>query len=345
MRPYAIAGALAGLSGLVVWFLRGGPKLPTNTDAVIDRVSRRDLTNVITGETGYADSNGVRIWFESVPAVSPAKGTVLLNISMGGNSLFWPPSFIRGLTSAGYRVIRYDQRGTGASDWMTAWDRKRPYSLLDMAGDAVSVLDAQQVEHAHVIGLSLGGFVAQEIAIADPSRVASLTLMSSAADPTDASLPGPHIAPLLRSALAGLPLLRYRLLGGERNLVKEVVAKAISANGYDGLDVEELATLVLYDLRHRRGINLRAILQHQAAVAITRSRYALLPLLRIPTLVVHGTGDTFIPIEHAYQLAELIPDAQHLWLQGTNHQFPYPGMATVTQAIISHLDRVAAARD
>jgi pimeloyl-ACP methyl ester carboxylesterase len=341
VRVYAIAGALAGLSGLALWFLRGGPKLPTDTDAVIDRVSRSDLTNVVGGEAGYADSSGVRIWYESIPAASPEKGTVLLNISMGGNSLFWPLSFIRGLTSAGYRVIRYDQRGTGASDWMTVWDRKSPYSLLDMAADAVSVLDAQQVEHAHVIGLSLGGFVAQEIAIAHPSRVASLTLMSSAADPTDTSLPGPRIVPLLRSALAGLPLLRYRLLGGERNLVKEVIAKTISANGYDGLDVEELAKLVLYDLRHRRGINLRAILQHQAAVAVTRSRYALLPELRVPTLVVHGTGDTFIPIEHAHKLADLIPDARHLWLQGTKHQFPYPDMAAVIRAIISHLDHVA----
>jgi pimeloyl-ACP methyl ester carboxylesterase len=341
MRVRAIVGALAGLSGLALWFLRGGPKLPSDTEAVIDRVSRSDLTHVVAGETGYADFSGVRIWYESIPAAGPEKGMVLLSISMGGNSLFWPPSFIRCLTGAGYRVIRYDQRGTGASDWMTTWDRKRPYSLLDMAADAVSVLDAQQVEHAHVIGLSLGGFVAQEIAIAHPGRVASLTLMSSAADPTDTSLPVPRAGPLLRSVLVGLPLLRYRLLGGERNLVKEVIAKSISANGYDGLDVEELAELVLYDLRHRRGINLRAILQHQAAVAVTRSRYGLLPALRVPTLVVHGTGDTLIPIEHAYKLVDLIPDARHLWLQGVKHQFPYPDMAAITRAIISHLDRVA----
>jgi pimeloyl-ACP methyl ester carboxylesterase len=165
--------------------------------------------------------------------------------------------------------------------------------------------------------------------------------MSSAADPTDTSLPGPRVFPLLRSALAGLPVLRYRLLGGERNLVKEVIAKTVSANGYDGLNVEELAELVLYDLRHRRGINLRAILQHQAAVAVTRSRYGLLPALRVPALVVHGTADTFVPIEHAHKLVDLIPDARHLWLQGAKHQFPYPDMAAVTRAIISHLDHIA----
>lgn len=335
---YVVAGVLAGVAGLVAWVLRGGPRLPSDTDAIIERVSHSDLSHVVAGETGHADASGVRIWYETIPSRVPEKGVVLLNISMGGNSLFWPPSFIRGLTAAGYRVIRYDQRGTGASDWMVDWSRKHPYSLLDMAADAIAVLDAEQAEMAHLIGLSLGGFVAQEIAIAHPDRVASLTLMSSAADPTDAGLPGLRIGPLLRSALVGLPLLRYRLMGGEKNLVKEVIAKTISAYGDEGVDIEELAELVLYDLRHRRGINLRAVLQHQAAVTVTRSRYKLLPRLRIPTLVVHGTADTFVPIEHAHKLVELIPGARHLWLDGVGHQFPYPDMTAATHAIISHLD-------
>jgi pimeloyl-ACP methyl ester carboxylesterase len=335
---YVVAGVLAGLAGLVTWLLRGGPRLPPDTDAIIERVSHSDLSHVVTGETGYAESSGVHIWYESIPPQVPEKGVVLLNISMGGNSLFWPPGFIRGLTGAGYRVIRYDQRGTGASDWMAQWDRKHAYRLLDMAADAIAVLDAEQVDRAHLIGLSLGGFVAQEIAIAHPDRVTSLTLMSSAADATDTSLRGLRTGPLLRMALAGLPLLRYRLLAGEKNLVKEVIAKTINAHGYDGLDTEELAELVLYDLRYRRGINLRAILQHQAAVTVTRSRYELLPNLRVPTLVVHGTADTFIPIEHAHKLVELIPGAQHLWLDGVGHQFPYPDMTAVTHVIAHHLD-------
>jgi pimeloyl-ACP methyl ester carboxylesterase len=235
-------------------------------------------------------------------------------------------------------VIRYDQRGTGASDWMPAWRRAHPYALVDMAADATAALDALRVERAHVIGLSLGGFVAQEIAIGHPGRVASLTLMSTAADPTDTSLPGPRFGRMLRAGLAGIPLLRYRLLGGERNLVKEVVAKTIIGIGYENLDIEETAELVLYDLRYRRGINFRAIGQHQAAVAATRSRYELLGGLRVPTLVIHGTADDFLPIEHARKLVELIPGARSLWLKGVGHLFPYPDMPAVTQTIVSHLD-------
>lgn len=333
----AAVGTLTGLFGLALWFWRGGPKLPPDTDTIIKGVAGRDLSHIVVGQTGYADSSGVRIWYESIPAKAPEKGVVLLNISMGGHCLFWPPGFIRDLNAAGYRVIRYDQRGTGASDWMSEWNRTHPYSLLDMADDAIAVLDALQIEKAHVIGLSLGGFIAQEIAISRPDRVASLTLMSTAADPTDDTLPGPNLGRMLRSGLAGIPLLRYRLLGGEKNLVKEVIAKTIGELGGENLDIEETAELVLYDLRYRRGINFRAISQHQAAVATTRSRYELLVCIQVPTLVIHGSADDFLPIEHARKLIELIPDSRYLWLNGVGHQFPYPEMPTVIQAIVRHL--------
>lgn len=338
---YALAALAAGLVGLAVWLLRGGPRLPPGTDEIIDRVSRSDLARVVAGETGYADSNGVRIWYESIPATVPEKGVALLNLSMGGNALFWPPAFLRSLTGAGYRVIRYDQRGTGASDWMADWSRRAPYSVIDMAEDAVAVLDAARADRAHLVGLSLGGFIAQEMAIAHPDRVGSLTLMSTAADPTDTGLPGLRTGALLRAALAGLPVLKYRIRGGEKNLVRECLAKIAGGGGFADLGVEEVAEFVLYDLRHRRGINLRAILQHQAAVSITRSRYEALRELRMPTLVVHGTADAFLPIEHARKLVELIPQAEPLWLAGVPHQFPYPDMASVTRAIIAHLHRSA----
>ncbi|WP_301114512.1 alpha/beta hydrolase [Microbacterium sp.] len=340
MKAYVVAGALAGVIGVAVWFLREGPKLPRDIDDVIDRVAASDLTHVVAGETGYAASDGVRIWYEAIGADGSEKGVVLLHVSMAGDSLFWPPEFIRALVRAGYRVIRFDPRGTGASDWMPDWSRKHPYSLLDMAADAVAVLDAQHVKKAHIIGLSLGGFVAQEIAIGYPDRIASLTLMSSAADPTDPRMPPMRLGPMLRAGVRGLPLLRYRFRGGERNLVKERVAKIIGATGPEGVDVEDVAELVLYDLRYRRGTNLRAIIQHQVAVAVTRSRYPLLGGIRAPTLVIHGTVDSFLPIAHAEKLVTLIPASQHLWLDGVDHhQFPYPDMPAVTEAIISHLDK------
>ena len=100
---------------------------------------------------------------------------------------------------------------------------------------------------------------------------------------------------------------------------------------------------MLYDLRERHGLNLRAPLQHQAAVAATRPRSAALATLAVPTLVVHGTDDDVVPIEHGRRLAALIPDAAHLWIDGVGHAFPYPMSAGVESEILAHLD--SASRD
>lgn len=221
---------------------------------------------------------------------------------------------------------------------MTGWSRKHPYSLIDMAGDAIAVLDELRIDRAHVLGLSLGGFIAQEVAIEYPERVRSLTLMSTSADPTDTSLPGPRTWPLIRSAIRGLPLLRYRLLGGETNLVKEMLAGLVGQGGDEPVDVEEWTRIVLYDLRERNGLNVRALRQHQVAVAVSRSRYPLLGTITAPTLVIHGAADAFLPIAHGYRLAAAIPSADGLWLEDAGHPFPYPDMDAVMTAITNHLD-------
>lgn len=331
----SVALGLAGLAALLTW---RGPRLPPGTEKTIARIRAGPVTGVVTGKSGYAQSGGVRIWYESIPPVGEEKDAVLLNSSLGVGSLFWPPAFLRALSAAGYRVVRYDHRGTGASSWMTGWSRKHPYSLIDMANDAIAVLDELRIDRIHVLGLSLGGFVAQEIAIASPERVRSLTLMSTSADPTDTSMPGPKPWPLIRSAIAGLPQLRYRLLGGETNLVKELLAGLVAQGGDGAVDVEEWTRIVLYDLRERNGLNLRALLQHQVAVAVTRSRYSLLGTITAPTLVIHGNADALLPIEHGHRLAAAVPSARGLWLEDAGHPFPYPHMPEVMTAIAGHLD-------
>jgi pimeloyl-ACP methyl ester carboxylesterase len=161
--------------------------------------------------------------------------------------------------------------------------------------------------------------------------------MSTSADPTDTSLPGPRTWPLVTSAIAGLPLLRYRVLGGETNLVKELLAGLIAQGGDDPVDVEEWTRIVLYDLRERGGLNLRALRQHHVAVAVTRSRHPLLGTITAPTLVIHGEDDTFLPVEHGHRLAAAMPSASGLWLEHAGHPFPYPNMREVTEAILGHL--------
>ena len=330
-----LASVAAGLAALLVW--RTSPRLPPGTNAVIARIRSEPVTDVVIGDSGHAQSGKVRIWYESIPPEGAEKGVVLLNIALGASSLYWPPSFVRAFSAAGFRVVRYDQRGTGASSRMPEWTWQRSYSLIDMAGDAIAVLDELRIDRAHVVGLSLGGFVAQEIAIGYPERVQSLTLMSTSADPTDPSMPGPRIRPLITSAVARLPLLRYRVLGGEANLVKEVVAGLVAQGGDEPVDVEAWTRIVLYDRRERGGFNLGALRQHHTAVTVTRSRYPFLGAITAPTLVIHGEDDSFLPIGHGRRLAAAIPSASGVWLEGAGHPFPYPGMSEVTERIIHHV--------
>ena len=325
------------LAAIVLWIILGGPKLPPETDAIIDDVMSRELPELITGQTGYAQPDGRDIWYESIPPAGPIRGTVLLLIGMGGDGFLWPPEFPRTFVDAGYRTVRYDHRGTGMSDWFKDWDRHNPYSLRDMAGDAVAVLDALDIDSAHLVGLSMGGMIAQEIAIHHPQRVASLTLMMTTGHAGDPELPGPSSNFFINNVAGGLPLLKYRLLGGERNLIKERIAKTVAALGAQGIDVRETAELVLYDLRHRRGINGRAIFQHWTAVNISGARYEGLKDVTAPALVIHGTADQLLPIEHGRKLAATIPNARGMWLQDAGHLFPPPDAEKVFGAILTHL--------
>jgi pimeloyl-ACP methyl ester carboxylesterase len=325
--------------GFAIYIAVSGPKLPPETDEIIERVLNSELPEVIRGTTGFVSSDGLAIWYESILPKVPPKGVILLIMGIAGDALTWPPAFVRAFVEAGYQVMRYDHRGTGLSDWVDSWDRKKPYSLTAMADDAIAILNALTVQKVHLIGLSMGGMIAQEIAIHQPGRVTSLTLIMTSGYIGDRDLPGLTSRYFFGNLIKGIPLLKYRLMGGERNLIKERIAKTIQGVGYEELDIKEIAEVVLYDLRKRRGINLKAVLQHQAAVSISGSRYDQLKALNVPTLVIHGTADSFIPIEHGKKLVEVIPNAKGLWIAGVGHVFPLPNMHDVNNKIMAFFER------
>lgn len=332
---YCLVFFLILILSFAAYLVLGGPKLPSDTDAVIKNVLKSELPQVIRGETGFVTSDGLQIWYECIAPVGKPQGVVLLNIGMACDALKWPPTFVRAFADVGYRVIRYDYRGTGMSDWVEHWSSKQPYSLADMAKDAVAVLDALNVEQAHLVGLSLGGMVAQEVAVHNPERASSLTLMSTSGYAGDPQLPSLSLRHIFSSIAQGLPSIKYRLMGGEKNLIKERIAQMIVA-GIE-VNVQETAEVVAYDLRERKGINIKALLQHRAASDVSGSRYESLRMLDVPTLVIHGTDDKVFPVDHGKRLAELIPGAEALWLEGVGHVFPYPSMSSITARIFSHL--------
>ena len=338
MKKWVVLASTAlGLAGLVAFVVSRGPRVPLGAEATIARIRASSVTGVVIGESGYAQSGGVRIWYESRPAVGAEKGVVLLNIALGASSLYWPPAFLRALTAgripshqvrpAGYRCVELDAGLEQATSVLVDRHGGRRDRGPRRASHRSRSRDRTLPRRVH----------RPRDRDPYPGRVQSLTLMSTSADPTDASMPGPRTWPLIVSALTSLPLLRYRVLGGETNLVKELLASLVAQGGDDPVDVEEWTKIVLYDLRERGGLNVRSLRQHQVAVAVTRSRYPLMGMITAPTLVIHGTRDTFLPIEHGHRLAAAIPSAYGLWLDIARHAFPYPNMREVTSAITNHL--------
>jgi pimeloyl-ACP methyl ester carboxylesterase len=190
-----------------------------------------------------------------------------------------------------------------------------------MAADAVAVLDAVDVAGAHVVGISMGGMVAQELALGWPGRVETLALVMTTGDVEAADVPPTSAQVAFELIRAGL---RYGVLGGEHGHVKlHVASRAIlRGDATYPIDVRATASQVLYNLRERRGYNWQVSAAHQNAVRRSGPRLERLRALDIPTLVVHGTADPFIPVEHGRALADAIPGARWLPLDNLGHDLP-----------------------
>jgi pimeloyl-ACP methyl ester carboxylesterase len=259
-------------------------------------------------------------------------------MGIGNDALAWPGYFIQPMVDAGYRVVRHDHRGTGLSDWIEDWDPEHPYTLNDMAGDGIAVLDDLGVGQAHVVGISLGGMIAQQMAISHPERVASLTSIMSSGYAQDPELPGLSIETATELAKLGI---KYGLLGSEKSTLKMFVASQQVLMGdpaYD-LDVQTLSEQALYNLRVRRGYNPQASQQHSAATSASGSRYEDLARLEVPALIIHGTSDPFIPIAHGEKCARSIPGAQTLWVEGMGHDMPRIFVDAILKEMLEHFQR------
>jgi pimeloyl-ACP methyl ester carboxylesterase len=328
--------AAASIGAAAIYLYHSGPELPAGSEETISAVLEAPLPRLVSGQTGIARSDGVDIWYESVTPQQPSRGAVLLVMGIASDALAWPQAFIDALVAAGYQVIRYDHRDTGMSDW----DGGNDYSLVHMADDAVAVLDALDVDHAHVVGVSMGGMIAQEIALTHPARVTSLALLMSSAHIEDS-----EVAPISRDVAIELikVALKYGLVGGERNLIRLHVATRVILRGEASyaVDVRATAEQVLFNLRERRGYNHAASPAHQNAVRRGGSRLQRLGQLSIPTLVVHGTADPLIPLAHGEKLAQAIPAARTLWLDDMGHDLPAALIAPIGRALRMHFERAS----
>ncbi|GAA5785545.1 alpha/beta fold hydrolase [Chitiniphilus shinanonensis] len=298
------------------------------------------------------NANQIEIEYETFGP--PERPAVLLIMGLGMQLVAWPEDFCRALADAGFHVIRYDNRDVGLSSHLNHLGRPRlpwqmlkralglplrpHYTLDDMTEDAVGLLDALGIRHAHVVGVSMGGMIAQLLAARWPERVLTLSsVMSSSGAP---GLPGP--TPAAQAALLRRPPRGFYRPERREDLVSFLQDTFHMLNS-PGFPIDP----ALQRQRIREGLD-RALnpvgsLRQIMAVAAAPDRSAMLAAIGAPTLVVHGLDDPLLPVACGRDTAAKIPGARLVEVPGMAHDLS-PGVCdTLLQLLVPHLRREEAA--
>ncbi len=278
--------------------------------------------------------SGIDLCFETFG--DDADPTVLLVMGVGGPMGWWDTDLCRRIAERGYRVVRYDNRDTGRSTKLEGFRVTRldvvraylglgraPYGLDALAEDAFGLLDHLGVQRAHLVGVSMGGMIAQTMAIARPERVASLVSMSST---TGSRRVGWQHPAVLKPFLANEPIDR------DAYVTRTIRGSAlIGSPGFPTAeDVHRTRAEETYDRGWIRGGSLR----HTLAVLTQPDRTAGLRHLTMPAAVVHGLRDPLVDKSGGRATAAAIPGAELLEIAGMGHDLPAPLWGTFVDVIV-----------
>jgi len=273
----------------------------------------------------------------------PTDPTLLLIMGFGAQMIVWEDDFIRSFVAAGFHVVRFDNRDCGLSTHLDSVnvDVEKvvtaalmddelppvPYTLSDMAADGVNLLRHLGIDRAHVLGVSMGGMIAQVMAIEHPARVASLiSVMSMPGEPETM-----QSTPEAMEALIAVPpsdrtgyvehSLKYQVFQS-RKYRSDELSRARAAREFDRMYYPE-------------GAN-----RQMAAIYASGRRSEALQRLAVPTLVIHGTDDTLISLRGGERTAELIPGAELLVVADMGHDLPRPLWPSFIDAVSKHCAKV-----
>lgn len=297
---------------------------------------RCDITSAIR----YAEAGRVSLAYQSIGRDrDPA---LLLVMGLGGQLIHWPDEVVLALCQQGFRVIRYDNRDVGLSRWNQPPAQANltvealryrlglpvaaPYSLSDMAADGLALMDALHAQRFHVLGVSMGGMIAQHLAAMAPERVESLTLIMSSSGAQ--GLPAPAPALVRQLARRGAP---------NRQVALEQQADLLAALGSPQVQDDRQALLQQAATAYDRAFNPEGVQRQVMAILAEPSRVELLDNLRVPALVVHGTADPLLPVMHGVHLAAHIQGSQLRLIPGLAHRFQEPFKAPLLAAVLPYL--------
>ena len=285
-------------------------------------------------------ANGIQIEYETFG--NPSDRPLLLVIGLGGQLIWWDESLCQDLVSRGHYVIRYDNRDTGLS---TKFDQAGkpdvmgtlgkilsgdkssvPYTIEDMADDGAGLLDAIGIPCAHICGMSMGGMIAQTIALRHPSRVLSLTSVYSQTGNPKLPQPKPEV---LTALLTPIPTERAAyieyMLGFH---------KMVTGHGYP---MDEEWTSRNMAASYDRCFYPHGIGRQVIAIMAQNNRKAALASIKVPVLVIHGTDDPLVPVEGGKETATAIPGARLILIEGMGHDLPHGGAwPQIVDAIAAH---------
>lgn len=289
-----------------------------------------------------ANVNNVEIEYETIG--DPISKPLLLIAGLGSQMLAWSDEMCENFANRGFFVIRFDNRDVGLStkfedaglpnflEITAAYSRGEipevPYTLVDMAGDAIGVLDALNIDKAHVCGASMGGMIAQILAYRYPSRVLSLTLIMSTTGNPDLPQPKPEI---MAQFFAPVP--------SEREAYIEETVKRDSLI-YGTYTYDEKQGRDYRTKEYDRSYYPEGIARQLAAMAVPGNIKPKISAIRAPTLVIHGSEDPFNSVEAGKEIATEILGAELLILDGMGHSFPREVVPQIVNALVANSNKI-----
>lgn len=285
-------------------------------------------------------ANNIDIEIEDThPGDTTGRPVVLLIMGLGMQLIAWPPAMVQAIADAGFRVVRFDNRDIGLSQhfdhlgspsllweglkFRLGWRICPPYSVQDMAADTVGVLDALQIAKAHVVGVSMGGMVAQRVAVLAPSRLLSLSSIMSSSGARGL----PEASPAVTRVLLGRPA------GKGVQAAVDHTARLLKAIGSPGFPTPDAELRDKVAAAAQRSFHPQGVLRQMVAIAADSSRAAALAQVRAPTLVLHGRADPLVPMACGQDTARRIPGARFESIGGMGHDLP-PGVVERLLALL-----------
>ena len=285
-------------------------------------------------------ANGIDIEVEDTGGTGPV---VVLIMGLGMQLVAWPLQLVDALVAAGYRVIRHDNRDIGLSQKFDdkgvpnlVWESiklkfgitpRAPYSLKDMALDTVGVLDALGVAQAHIVGASMGGMIAQRVALAAPGRTLSLTSIMSTSGAK--GLPNPK-AKVIRALMA-------RPKGQDREAILKQYVHLLRVIGSPAFPMEESLVRERISAGLDRSYAPFGTMRQMVAIAADTGRARALANISAPTLVLHGKADPLVPYACGEDTARRIAGARMVGIDGMGHDLPPEVITRLLPPMLGHL--------